>query len=251
MEITFLGTQDATPAVENGSTSFVVTASPASILVEATGICRHDVLRAGLDPLDLDGVIISHFHPDHVYALPSLLQAFLLQGRTKPFVIHADQPTLEKITALCELYDLPLHPRTYTLSWNSSFPWVIKDLCFELFPVDHNIPTSGVKFRDHGASIVYSSDTRPCDAVLEHARGAGLLVHEATGITAREMALNGAGHSSARQAGSIAAASGVAHLFLCHCGPAAGGSEEDMIREAAHYFRGEVMVPPLFRAFKF
>ena len=35
--------------------------------------------RAGLDPLTVRGVIITHFHPDHVYGLPAyLLGLFLL-----------------------------------------------------------------------------------------------------------------------------------------------------------------------------
>ena len=67
-----------------------------------------------------------------------------------------------------------------------------------------------------GRSVVYSGDTAPTDAIRHLARGATLLVHEATTAQDLESEANKWGHSSARQAAETAVAAGVGGLFLTH-----------------------------------
>jgi ribonuclease Z len=67
-----------------------------------------------------------------------------------------------------------------------------------------------------GRSIVYSGDSAPSGQVEELARGATLLIHEATTATDLEDEANRWGHSSARQAARIARNAGVGELFLTH-----------------------------------
>ncbi|MCI0497217.1 MAG: ribonuclease Z [Thermoplasmata archaeon] len=70
-----------------------------------------------------------------------------------------------------------------------------------------------------GMRIVYSGDTRPCPRLEEVARGADVLIHEATlGLELGEKA-HEYGHSTARDAAAIAARCGVRYLFLFHLSP--------------------------------
>ncbi|MGC9176903.1 MAG: ribonuclease Z [Conexivisphaera sp.] len=65
-------------------------------------------------------------------------------------------------------------------------------------------------------SIAYSGDTRPTRRLMELFRGADLLVHEATFSTRdRGRALENM-HSTAKEAGRVAARAGVKHLVLTH-----------------------------------
>jgi ribonuclease Z len=67
-----------------------------------------------------------------------------------------------------------------------------------------------------GRVLAVCGDSRPCDAAVELARGADLLVHEATfGESRREMAA-ARGHSTAREAAEVAARAGAGRLMLTH-----------------------------------
>jgi ribonuclease Z len=70
-----------------------------------------------------------------------------------------------------------------------------------------------------GRRIVYCTDTRPCAAAIELARGADLLIHEATyGSDMAEEAVERF-HSTAAEAAAVAREAGVAQLVLTHVSP--------------------------------
>jgi ribonuclease Z len=67
-----------------------------------------------------------------------------------------------------------------------------------------------------GRRIVFSGDTRPCQEVLEHARDADLLIHEATFTDPELERARETGHSTARQAAELARDAEVGLLALTH-----------------------------------
>jgi ribonuclease Z len=67
-----------------------------------------------------------------------------------------------------------------------------------------------------GRSVVYSGDSAPTDAIRDLARGATVLIHEATTASDLEREANEWGHSSAAQAAEIAREAEVGELFLTH-----------------------------------
>src|SRR5262249_59795313 len=82
-----------------------------------------------------------------------------------------------------------------------------------------SMPNVAVRIEIAGRpAVVYSSDTEPCDAVTRLTRGAHTLIHEAT-FSARRLERFGV-HSTAAEAGGVAAQAGVARLILTPIDPA-------------------------------
>jgi ribonuclease Z len=70
-----------------------------------------------------------------------------------------------------------------------------------------------------GRKIVYTGDTLPSNRVLEAARDADVLIHDATADTALEEKANRYGHSTGRQAAETARDAGARALILTHVSP--------------------------------
>ncbi len=70
-----------------------------------------------------------------------------------------------------------------------------------------------------GRKIVYTGDTAPMDEMVDFAREADVLIHEATADAELEEKANEYGHSSARQAAEIARRARVLNLILVHISP--------------------------------
>ena len=77
-------------------------------------------------------------------------------------------------------------------------------------------PAELVGERRAGRKVVITGDTRPCAGTIEAARDADVLVHEATFGDEEGARAVETGHSTAREAATVAVAAGVGTLLLMH-----------------------------------
>jgi ribonuclease Z len=252
MRVVFFGTAGAVQSASDGNVCFALQGQRCSLLVDASGSPVRNLLKAGFDPLSLNALVLTHSHTDHIYGVPSLIHNLWLMKRDKPLKIISNSQAAAKTKELLELFGLPRKEGMFPLEWTDGEKGVVEmgtSLAVRLFPVSHSVPTSGVRIEE-GSALAYTGDTAPCEGLVEAARGCQLLIHEASGSSGREKYLNQAGHSSARQAGEAAARSGVGRLFLCHFDYHIGPPPHVLREEAQVSFKGEVIVPELFKEYE-
>jgi ribonuclease Z len=92
-----------------------------------------------------------------------------------------------------------------------------------------------------GRRIVLTGDTRPCEATIEIAHAADLLVHEATFADEEAARAQETGHSTAREAAEVALRAGVRRLVLTHLSARYTRDTSDLEREARAVFPGTVI----------
>jgi len=87
-----------------------------------------------------------------------------------------------------------------------------------------------------GRTVVLSGDTRPCRAVAEAARGADLLVHEATFAADEGDKADLTGHSTSAEAAAVARDAGVRRLVLTHISARYTREAPELLAEAQAIF---------------
>jgi ribonuclease Z len=205
-------------------------------------------MLAGTDPLALTRVVITHIHPDHAYGLPSLFQTLVLLGRAAPLHLACREEHEAALRSLLGVFRLLERPGMFPVVWE---PVPDREGFTVGAPGDLRITTSpsahgamanmAVRLEEAGGpAVVYSSDTEPCAAVEALARGAHTLIHDATFSERRPRGIGT--HSTAAQAGDVAARAGVSRLILAHIDAALHGDLDAHREEARARFSGDVEI---------
>ncbi len=89
-----------------------------------------------------------------------------------------------------------------------------------------------------GRKVVISGDTRPCATLTEAAREADLLIHEATFSDDEQARALETRHSTAREAGKVAADAKVKRLVLTHLSSRHDADPRPLLEQARQSFSG-------------
>jgi len=250
MHFAFLGTSGSVPSAARDTTSIVVVVPEGALLIDCGGSPVQKLRRAGVDPQALVSVVITHIHPDHSYGLPALVRNLAVLGRQAPLTIHCRPEHVEPLRSLLSLFSTLERPGMFALTVRAiglaedAHAFDLGPLSVRTSPNEHGaMPNFAVRVDvTQRRSVVYSSDTRPCDAVVALARGADTLVHDAT-YSERDRGRAGAhAHSTAAEAGEVAARAGVRRLILTHIGAEYHDQVDALAEEARKRFAGEVEI---------
>jgi ribonuclease BN (tRNA processing enzyme) len=255
MRLIVLGCSGSGPGPASPASGYLVEAGDARLVVDL-GNGTLGALQRHLDPWELDAVVFSHLHPDHCADFSSLVvhrryhprPPFDPATRRLPVYAPAEAPdrfaaayaasAAERATTdLGDVFTFhPLSDRGDT---------AVAGVALRAGLVDHPCEAYALRLEHGGRSLVYSGDTGPCEGLVELARGADVLLCEATWPHVTEWwAQPPPGvHLSGRQAGEHAAAARVGRLLLTHVPAWFDG--EQLLAEAKEAFDGpvELVVP--------
>jgi ribonuclease Z len=244
----------AATAIVAGDKWFVVDAGRGVVMRIAGTDLKYDKLQA---------VFLTHFHSDHIAGLPDLFDTSWQFGRkSRPLELYGPPGVSRLAKAMLDFFRDDIHYRRDLLEKHPAAGATIKthdvregvvyddgDVRVTAFLVDHRPvePAFGYRFDSGGRSIVVSGDTRPTPNLVKFAKGADVLILEAylpehflkvdtPEVAARLMHY----HTSAEEAGRIAAEAGVKTLVLTHLIPA--GAAETFRERAAKAFKGTIIV---------
>jgi ribonuclease BN (tRNA processing enzyme) len=249
MQLTVLGCSGSGPGPGSPASGYLVEAGGTHLVLDL-GNGAFGALQRHLDPWRLDALALTHLHADHCADVTNLvvhrryhpepppgvgrLPVFAPAGAGRRLAAaYAASPEELASTDLSDTLDLRAHVDGGAAD--------VAGVTLRAAAVDHPCPAFALRLEHDGASLVYSGDTGPCRALVKLARGADVLLCEASWphvVPGRWTEPPPGVHLSGRQAGEHAAAAGVGRLLLTHVPAWCAGS--DLLAEARECFRGPV-----------
>ncbi len=266
MRVTLLGTGCPVAHVERFGPAQVVRHADTAILIDCGSGVTQRLVAAGCPGRQIDALLLTHLHSDHLVDLYQLVISSWHQGRDRPQRVFGPPGTRRFVEGTMALWKPELEQRIAheRRPSTAALEVVVEEIlpgqrltvgavqvdvvAVEHQPVKHAF---GFVLAGGGRRIAISGDTRYCPALIDAARGAEVLVHEVfihrempvvPGVRSAETVANVmAYHTVSDQVGKVAAEAGVGCLVLSHFVPPSF-DKPALLREVAGDFRGPVIV---------
>ena len=244
MRVILLGTGAALVDPDRNHSSILITVRERNYLFDCAHGATHQLMRAGIDPVDINVIFLSHLHFDHIADFPYFMLSTWIFGRsvapvvigppaTENFVCHlfAEGAFTKDIEARAQYPQRQKNLHVLQPDVRECKPGLVfeDDLvrvtaCYvEHIPREIS-PCFGLRMdTTDGESVVFSGDTSPCDRLVELAQNCDLLIHECTfpqqAIDFRSKAGIGTwAHTSPHDLGKIAVAAKAKSVVATHFG---------------------------------
>lgn len=140
MKLTFLGTGGSMPTAERGLAAIALKRGAELLLFDCGEGSQRQMVRAGISPLKLDAVFLTHFHGDHFLGLPGLVQTMSLMDRERKLGIYGPSGTETRVGALLRipLYALKFEVEVQELKLGQELRR--RGYSIHTCELDHNVP---------------------------------------------------------------------------------------------------------------
>lgn len=274
IRVVFLGTGSALPSHGAANCAYLIRAGAATILIDCGPAILQQLDAVGVSPGEITHLFVTHRHGDHALGYPmlALWWALKLADTDQLPTVVASDITCVSLDGLIEhSYGDPILsararqiPRITLPADKPAVTRIHPEIVLRTWPMVHSdwAPVLGGRFEildggptDGGhspaparmATLAFTGDTMPTDAVLELAANADLLVHDAalSATLTPEFKMGAHGHSSAEAAAELAQRAGARRLALVHLEGENidAGLLDVYLAEASRVFDGVVSAP--------
>jgi ribonuclease Z len=193
LAFTFLGTGAPPVSLRRAGPAHLVEAAGRKLLVDCGSGVGQRLVAAGTRGADIDALIVTHEHSDHLVDFYQLVISSWHQGRNRPWRVLAPKPALANMRAQYEAFAreralrIAFEKRPDATGLEVIFEELregqvdgLGDLTVEAFLVDHRPvePAFGLALSCGDNRIVFSGDTRLTPSLERAAQGCDLLVCE-------------------------------------------------------------------------
>ena len=171
----FLGTAASVPTSQRGTAGYLLRRGGDRILIDCGEGTQRQMLRSGAGLVDVDEILITHYHADHFLGLPGLLKTFGLRAREAALRIYGPAG----LRALMEVMRPVIGRVHYTLELVELDPgdWIGHDgYRIESFATDHGV---------HSLGYAVLEEVRPGRFDVDAARALGVPEGPAFGLLQR------------------------------------------------------------------
>src|ERR687884_1968124 len=179
MQITIVGSGTVVPSLQRRQSCVVVRAGGETLVFDLGSGAVRGMLHAGLDPLAVDRVFFTHFHPDHTVDIVTLLFGInygAQEEREKPLTLYGPEPFERFFGSVTDAWGewmLGEYPMEISeLPPTSPSPLELPALSVSWAPAEHRPESIAYRLEtENGATLVYTCDTEYSDCIVKLARG--------------------------------------------------------------------------------
>ncbi|MGX7109666.1 MBL fold metallo-hydrolase [Facklamia miroungae] len=235
LNLKILGFWGGFPVSGGATSSYLITTDQGRILLDCGSGSMSQLSK--FQPIyDLDAVIISHLHNDHLADILTLEHALIVAGRkglkSNPLPIYSPNLPLAAYKRINSSY-------FDRQSIKSNCILSLKGINVSFLPVHHTVPCFAIKVSQNDKTIVYTGDTQYFSGLIDFVKEADLLLCEAS-IVKGSNHTSGKGHMSGFEAGKLARLANVNQLVLTHL--PTDGNLKKIEADAKSEFNGRVFL---------
>lgn len=245
MELTILGSGTVAPSRRRAAPGYLLRAGADRVVIDSGPGTLSRLLSAGVRHDEVTHILYTHNHLDHTGELAPWLFLSRIPSteRRSPLTIAGSAGFMKMLSSLREVYGHWLDAASYTLNLvtldaGRRSRVAIDGWSLEAFPVNHIESSIGYRITDEstGRTLVCTGDTAPCEGLAASARGADLLLIEASSPDPDPLP----GHLTPSLAGTVAREAGARKVVLTHFYPAC--DEADMLGQLSRAWDGEAVI---------
>jgi ribonuclease Z len=110
LDVVFLGTSGSAPTAQRATSATLVRRGGDRLLIDCGEGTQRQLLRSDVGLVDLEDVLLTHFHADHYLGLPGMLKTFALRGRDAPLTLYGPSGLRDLLSSLRRVFGKLTYP---------------------------------------------------------------------------------------------------------------------------------------------